>query len=85
MDGAIAVERGQLASLLLVMCAAATTPAVLAAVLKLFFAVRLRSRLVRNHSSRFAVSTRGRQVEGIGLPDLRAADPVVVKPNCGQI
>ncbi|CAM9354981.1 unnamed protein product, partial [Scytosiphon promiscuus] len=54
MDGALAVERRQLASLLLVMFAAATTPAVLAVVLKLFFAARLRSRLVHNHSNRFA-------------------------------
>ncbi|CAM9492425.1 unnamed protein product [Ectocarpus fasciculatus] len=54
MDGAIPVERTQLATLLLVMFAAAAVPAVLAAILKMFFSVRLRSRLVRDDRRRFA-------------------------------
>lgn len=62
MDGAIPVERTQLATLLLVMFAAAAVPAVLAAILKMFFFVRLRSRLVRDDRRRFAV--RGQQLAG---------------------
>lgn len=60
MDDAIAVERAHLALLLLVMFAAAGAPAVLAAVLRVFFSVRLRSRLLRDDSKRFAVRKRGR-------------------------
>lgn len=56
MDGAIAVERAHLASLLLTMFAAAGTPALLALVLKVFFSVRLRSRLLRGERRRFVVS-----------------------------
>ncbi|CAN0550967.1 unnamed protein product, partial [Ectocarpus sp. 12 AP-2014] len=54
MDDAIPVERTHLAALLLVMFAAAAVPAVLAAVLKMFFSVRLRSSLVRDDHRRFA-------------------------------
>ncbi|CAN0324131.1 unnamed protein product, partial [Ectocarpus sp. 12 AP-2014] len=53
MDDAIPVERTHLAALLLVMFAAAAVPAVLAAVLKMFFSVRLRSSLVRDDRRRF--------------------------------
>lgn len=55
MDGAIAVERGQLASLLLVMFVAAGAPALLAFILKVFFSIRLRSRLLHDDRGRFVV------------------------------
>ena len=55
MDGAIAVERAQLALLLLVMFVVAGAPALLAVVLKVFFSIRLRSRLLHNDRRRFVV------------------------------
>lgn len=55
MDGAIVVEPAQLAMLLLVMFATAAAPMVLAAVLRVFFSVRLRSRLLADDTKSFAV------------------------------
>lgn len=55
MDGAIAVERAQLALLLLIMFVVAGAPALLAVVLKVFFSIRLRSRLLHNDRRRFVV------------------------------
>lgn len=60
MDGAIAVERAQLALLLLVMFAVAAAPALLALVLKVFFSIRLRSRLLHDDRRRFVVRKRER-------------------------
>lgn len=60
LDGAIDVERAQLASLLLLMFVVAGTPAMLALVLKVFFSVRLRSRLLHDDRRHFVVRERSR-------------------------
>ena len=73
MDGAIPIERAQLALLLLLMCAAASAPTMIAAVLKVLFAVRLRSRLLHDDSKHFAVRKSGspRTVACCLLEDIR--------------
>lgn len=68
MDGAIAVERTQLASLLLVMFAAAGAPALLALVLKVFFSIRLRSHLLHDDRRRFVVRKRESQDAQLAHP-----------------
>lgn len=72
MDGAVEVERAQLAFLLLLMFAVAGMPMMLAVVLRVFFSVRLQSRLLPDDTKNFAV----RKSEGVNSGSQSVSCPI---------